>query len=160
MTAFFDLYLHHSSPLARTDPGWADRHFPALVARSPFHLWKPGDPVEPRGLRLLLGTATWSGYDMRLLDLIVAALTSSSTAFQGRVDVFNTAECKQPEDFRAYIPTLGFVHHTPVVGVWKDGRLEEAKQGYEGRDLAARMFGSSSQEIVASVQERLATRSS
>jgi hypothetical protein len=102
---------------------------------------------------------------MRLLDVIAEALahrdwanwaTSSEVPV---VEVFNTAACRELRDFKKYIPKLRHVAHTPVVGVWRDGRLDEAKEGYEARDLAARMFGSDSAEIVEYVRDWIKARS-
>lgn len=147
MTAFFDLFREASRPDKLTDVGWADRRFPEVVARAPFRLWKPGDPILDKGERVLLGVATWSGYDMRLLDVIASRLSRPRTA-PIQVDLFNTADCKRGSDFKQYIPRIGEVLVTPVVGVWRDGRLEEKGTGAEGRNLVALMFGSSGPEIV------------
>jgi hypothetical protein len=160
MTAFFELYVRNSSrpdPLA--DPSWADREFPSLVASSPFHLWRPGEPVPEQGIRLLIGVATWSGYDMRLLDVIAEATSRRQASGFPVVEVFNTADCRQPRDFTRYIPKLGSVSQTPVVGVWRDGQLEWSGQGYEARDRAARLFGSGSAEIVEYVRDWIKARS-
>jgi hypothetical protein len=161
MTAFFDLFVGNSSrPDPFTDPSWADRQFPPLVASSSFHLWRPGDPIAERGIRLLIGVATWSGYDMRLLDVLAEAMSRRPTPDSPVLEVFNTADCRQPRDFTSYVPKLGMVHHTPVVGIWRDGELEWSGQGYEARDRAARLFGSGSAEIVEYVQDWIKTRSS
>ncbi len=151
MTAFFDLFVRASAgPDSWTDPTWADRQLPDLVAASPFRPWKPDDPIPQHGVRVLIGVATWSGYDMRLLD-VIAETIARDPGKAPTVEVFNTAACKQHSDFREYIPKLGDVLQVPVVGVWRDGRLEKWGEGYAARDLAARMFGSSSDEVVAYV---------
>lgn len=158
MTTFFDLFGKNASgPESFTDPEWADRLFPAFVKGSPLRLWSPGDPIPSQGVRVLIGVATWSGYDMRLLDVLAAGL-ARRPAQAPVVEVFNTADCRQLHDFREYIPKLRQVSHTPVVGIWREGKLDEAKEGYEGRELVARMFGSGSAEIVAFVQDWLRTR--
>jgi hypothetical protein len=158
MNAFFDLFVRSSSrPESWADPTWADRQFPELVARSPFRLWQPGDPVPSQGIRLLVGVATWSGYDMRLLDVTAEALARNA-AKAPVVEVFNTADCGNLRDFRAYIPNLRHLFHTPAVGIWRDGQLSWSGEGYEARDQVARMFGSGSAEIVAYVQDWIKAR--
>jgi hypothetical protein len=153
MTAFFRLFMDASSrPGLNNDPEWADRHLPGLVAEGPLRMWRPGMIVSDKGTRLLIGAATWSGYDMRLLDLIAEAKRADPQE-ASIVDVFNTADCRQMSDFRDYIPTLPEVFQTPVVGVWQDGRLQEAQQGYAARDLIARLFGSTSQQITQQVED-------
>ena len=153
MTAFFDLFVRHSSdPSVRDDPTWADRRFPELVASSPFHLWRPGDPVPERGDRYLIGVATWSGYDMRLLDVIAEALRRNRVD-PPAIDVFNTAECRQQQDFDRYISGIGTVLQTPVVGYWNNGHLADSEQAYAALDFLAGVFGFCSAEIVAFVQD-------
>jgi hypothetical protein len=161
MTNFFDLLVQASSrPESWKDPMWADRRFQLLIANSPFPFGRWNDPIPQRGLRLLIGVATWSGYDMRLLDVIAEAPPPSDPSAAPLIHLFNTADCKEPGDFKKYIPKLRGVSQTPVVGVWRDGRLYEAKEGYEARELVARMFGSGSAEIVQFVDNWIKGRSS
>jgi hypothetical protein len=128
------------------------REFPAVVAQSPFRLWRPGDSVPGNGIRIRIGVATWSGYDMRLLDVLAEGVLRAPAP---AMEVFDTADCCQQADFEKYIPDIGDVYQTPVVGIWQDGRLEWSGQGYEARERVARMFGSSSDEIVAFVMDRI-----
>src|ERR1700730_9282171 len=100
MTSFFDLFVcQGSQPGLQADPAWADAEFRNLIARSPFRVWQPGDPISADGVRLLLGVATWSGYDMRLLDVIAEAL-SRRRAETPVVEVFNAVDCKAPGAFK------------------------------------------------------------
>lgn len=158
MSAFFDLFLQQSAgPDAWKDPGWAGRQFPAVVAASPFRIWSLGDPVAP-GCRLLIGVATWSGYDMQLLDVLAEAL-SREPAGKPTIEVFDIQECRRVEDFSQYVPGGLPVLQPPIVGLWQDGRLEWSAEGYAARDRVARMFGSNSDAIVEQVRERLLARS-
>jgi hypothetical protein len=154
MTTFFDLFVRHSSdPAVRDDPTWADRQFPKLVAASPLHLWRSGDPIIFKdNVRTLIGVATWSGYDMRLLDVIAEALPRQADPLL--VDVFNTADCQRAEDFARYIPELQEVSQTPVVGFfWQKEQFSTFSQGHAAREWIAKIFGSTSAEIVAFVQD-------
>jgi len=154
MRSFFALFEQNSS---RLEPGWADGEFPAIVAESPLRLWRPGDPILERGSRLLVGVATWSGYDMRLLDVVAKSLCRTG-ASQPLVEIFNTAECRQPRDFKNYIPTLPTVTHTPVVGIWQDGELVWSGEGNAAREEVAHRFQSGAAEIVDYVQQWITTR--
>jgi hypothetical protein len=144
MTLFQDFYR---SPLTPVSPDGSlaarqsalDAYFPTIVSRSPLHLWSPGDPIPRQGNRLLIGVATWSASDMRLLDAIAQALHERAPALA--VDVFNVAECRAPADFDRYVPGIGAVLQTPVVGLWSEGRLVEKASGFAGRELAARTCG-------------------
>ncbi len=157
MTAFFDLFVSHSNPEGWADPTGPDRRFPELVAASPFHLWRPGDPIAERDLRYLIGVATWSGYDMHLLDVMAEALSHNPIA-PPVVEVFNTADCQQPQDFARYMNGLGDVSQTPVVGFWNNGELIWSGQGSNARELLAGIFNLHSSEIVGFVQDWIKAR--
>src|SRR5215471_5072327 len=67
---------------------WAAAEFPNRVAQSRLHLWRPTDPIVARGTRLFVGIATWSGFDLRLLDILDQAL-QEGTILDDHIDVFN-----------------------------------------------------------------------
>ncbi|HJT76734.1 MAG TPA: hypothetical protein VJ739_05985 [Gemmataceae bacterium] len=129
-----------------------EREFPAAVAGSSLRLWRPGDPLSDHGTRILIGIATWSGYDMRLLDVVEEGMARGSAP---AVAVFNTSDCRTQDDFNKYVPGLGAVYQTPVVGIWQDGRLEWSGQGAEARERVARLFGSGPDEIGKYVGDRM-----
>src|SRR5207302_1485655 len=95
MTTFQDFY--RPSPQAFQDGSLGDEQqalderFPAAVGASPFQLWSPGDPIPQKGNWLLIGVATWSAYDMKLLDVVSEALRERGPALP--VAVFNVASC-------------------------------------------------------------------
>jgi hypothetical protein len=173
MMPFFNLFQQRArNPVAWADPSWADRQLPSLLNATPLRLWSPGDPISDWGIRLLVGVATWSGYDMRLLDILAERQIQGGVRVsdddmrlldimaegqqQGGirisdVDVFNINNCRGHADFRLYIPSLRLVLQTPAVGIWVMGKLNWIGQGAEARDLVAHMFGSSSDEIVTFV---------
>jgi hypothetical protein len=160
MTTFFALFKEASS---RSGPRndcleSADCQFQALVEQGPFQLGRHDAAIPDRGTRLLIGVATWSGYDMRLLDIIV---DSQRRNLQEDliVEVFNVAECRKASDFRRYIPKLQHVFHTPVVGVWRNGQFQDTWQGRQAREFVALQFGSSSDEIAQYVQDWINARS-
>jgi hypothetical protein len=107
---------------------------------------------------VLLGVATWSGYDMQLLDTLHDAM--SRPGDYPSVALFNAGILTSMDEFYKYIPGVPFVFHTPAVGIWRDGVLTERAEGYAGRDLVARMFGSSSDAIVAALTQARAARAS
>jgi hypothetical protein len=144
MTTFLDL----SRSLTSSGPGEVslgprqkdvDDRFPSVVSTSPFRLWSPGNPIPETGKRLLIGVATWSAHDMKLLDALAQALQRLPPDLT--VEVFNVAGCSSAEAFDRYVPGIGKVFHTPVVGLWSEGRLVEQATGRAGRELAARVVG-------------------
>jgi hypothetical protein len=141
MTTFLDFSRSLSLPdptgdssAART--GALDAGFPALLVQHGLQLWSPGSPIPEEGTWLLIGVATWSLSDMKLLDRV-----SQANGWAGRVGVFNVAGCSAPSAFEQYIPGIGPVFHTPVVGLWSDGKLKEKASGKAGRDLVGRVCG-------------------
>lgn len=136
MTIFADL----SSLLWRspTDGAAAQRRvdelFPSVAAAQAFRNWAPGDPVDDHGQRLLIGVATWSAPDMQFLDSLAASPPPIT------IDVFTVAECRSMADFERYVPGIGTVFHTPVVGLWRDGQLVSTASGFPARDLVSRVL--------------------
>jgi hypothetical protein len=122
-----------------------DVRFPSVVASSPFRLWSPGKAIPAKGKRLLVGVATWSAYDMRLLDAVAQALRKQPCDLT--VEVFNVADCASPQAFDRYVPGIGPVFHTPVAGLWSDGNLVEQATGKPGRELVARVSGLDAPEV-------------
>jgi hypothetical protein len=113
-----------------------------------MHWWSIGDPVRSTGRRLLIGAAVWSGYDMRILDYVDAALADPRFA-DLTVDVFDCDQVQPPDGFESYIPGIGPVAGTPVVGLWVNGSLVDRASGYHGRKIVADLFGFDMQELVA-----------
>jgi hypothetical protein len=111
--------------------------FPELVSRSSMHLWKPGDPIDAAGRRLLVGVATYSPRDLELLDRLEEYLRVWSAE---RVDVFNIDDCKAQDDFCKYVPGLVKVLQTPVVGLWINGALSTSATGQPASDILADEF--------------------
>ncbi len=137
MNRFFDLFRHDTPP----PPGqiYADDRsalFPGMVRQSPWlRLWGRDEPAPGLGRFLLVGVATWSGYDMRLLDLIERAPGGPEV-----IGLFDTAECKSDEDFETRIPGIGAVYQMPAVGLWENGKLVAHGSGHEGRLIVFRAF--------------------
>jgi hypothetical protein len=158
MTRFFEMFADDGDDESGNgvDPG---RAFKVAVGKSHLRLWKPGDPIADLGLRVLVGTATWSGYDMRLLDVIDQVIPSLGDAAP-LVEVFDASYLPSQEAFQEYIPGLPMVFHTPAVGVWRDGVLHERSEGFDARETVARLVGSSSDEIVEFVRNFRTARAS
>lgn len=154
MNRFLNISFAALHSAGHVDPAReADRVFPDVVRQSSLRLFQPSEPMPASGIRILLGIATWSMYDLRLLDVIDTGLTQL-----GRknllVDVFNIGSLTQ-EELERLIPGVGPVFHPPVLGVWRDGILLAAASGGAARDRVAQMFGSNSDEIVQFVREQI-----
>jgi hypothetical protein len=138
MNRFLDLFRHDTpSPPGEINADERSAQFPEVVSQSPrLKLWGKDEAVPATGQFLLVGVATWSGYDMKLLDVL--ELTPDGPDVIG---VFDTAECKSHEDFEKRIPGIGEVFGMPVAGLWEDGRLVAKGWGHEGREIAFRACG-------------------
>ncbi|MBI1915898.1 MAG: hypothetical protein HYS12_14355 [Planctomycetes bacterium] len=150
MTTFYDFSQALTSSGQREDSlGLSqknlDARFSSVVSTSPFRLWSPGNPIPAKGKRLLIGVATWSAYDMKLLDAVSQALPRPPVDLT--VEVFNVADCSSPEAFDRYVPDIGRVFQTPIVGLWSDGQLVDKATGRAGRELVARVSGLDSLEL-------------
>jgi hypothetical protein len=85
-------------------------------------------PLPPTGTHVILGVATYSQQELNLLDDVNASL-SSGNGQTLQVDVFDVLECEQMSDFEKFIPGLGPVYQTPVLGVVADGSLVQSAVG-------------------------------
>ncbi|HEV3256935.1 MAG TPA: hypothetical protein VG013_08665 [Gemmataceae bacterium] len=165
MTSFHDLYRSHRDLSPGEDQALVAREFPEFVARSTLHWWSADAAAATVGKRLLVGVATYSEADMQLLDLVKDAVAKrklhglnearaqqqmlgcgvsapvGSAQESLRVEVFSTLDCRTHEDFDKYIPGIGKVYQTPVVGLWIHGLLREKCSGAPARILVARVCG-------------------
>ena len=145
MNAFHDLFRRPIHAVVG-GPALDDRsdHFPEVVAASRhLHLWLPGEQPPVRGDRLVVGVATWSGYDMNLLDLI----EESAPAL--RVDVFDLDTCRSAADIETRIPGTGHYPNPPYAGLWRNGQLLESTAQHPARELICRVCGIDPAEMTA-----------
>lgn len=136
MNTFHDLFRYTTRPMNGAFP--PDRRselFPDMVSRSrKLHLWAPGQPTSEFGQRLLIGIATWSGYDLNLLDLIEEAVHSPV-----RIDVFDTNSTPNFDAIREYLPGIEDGMMVPFAGLWNDGQFIESAAGHEAIRLVKRV---------------------
>ena len=149
MNTFHDLFRQPTRRVG--DSFLPDRRaalFPGFVERSPkLHLWAPGQLGSVEGPRLLIAVATWSGYDMNLLDLLEEAPAGGA-----RIEVFDIDSCQSTDELSHAIPGLGTPTQTPVVGYWVDGKFIESATGLDGRQLVARVCGLSPEAVETRMQ--------
>jgi hypothetical protein len=96
--------------------------------------------------QLVLGIALWSRYDLRLLSLVTEAAGRGSHPDLD-VAVFNVDEIASPAELQRLLPGLGEWFHTPVVGYWVAGQLQEATSGFAARQLIGRLLGFDSEVV-------------
>jgi len=122
-------------------PGDAQRRasesLQTVLAASYIDQWTPADATPPDTV-LVIGIASWSLYELRLLDLINGELATKQDA--PRVVVFDIGT-KQNDELLHRIPFDQPPLGTPMVGYWRDGHHVESAWGYAGRHLIYRVFG-------------------
>jgi hypothetical protein len=105
----------------------ARRQFPLIVKSSHLEQRLPGSPIPSNGKYVIIGVATYSRDELRLLDEIEAAY--SQWANTAKVLVFDVMECKDMEDMRSYAPPHVVVAQTPVVALWDGGEAIASQTG-------------------------------
>jgi hypothetical protein len=118
--------------------------FPRVVAMSKMRLWRIGDSISTVESRILIGVAaSYSIPDLQLLDEINKRLSGESI-ISDRVDVFDISSCKEMKDFENYIPGIGNVYQTPIIGYWENGVLKESLSGFHARNWLVNRYQLSS----------------
>jgi|ERR1700733_10600791 len=136
-----DLFTEKSHLPIAEQKDYVRLRLPEMLSGSHLNLWRIGDPVITLPRRVLLGIATWSLYDLKLLDSLAESLDLAH-AGEERVDVFDVDEEVDSKvllehHFEKYIPGIGKVFNTPFVGIWENGVLNQKGSGAEGRKLIA-----------------------
>jgi hypothetical protein len=72
--------------------------------------------------------ATWSGYDMRLLDELNETRMRHPNPNE-RIEVFDTDDIRNQEQVDEYVPGIEKVVGLPVVGIWENGILIQTGSG-------------------------------
>jgi len=152
MNRFFDLIAAPAS--FSPEKGFrsdADRLFPEIVRRSHFHWWNPGDAIQATGMRILIGVATWSGYDLKLLDAVNDVLQSKLPS-PIQVDVMNVGLVPDSTELHRCFPGASDFVQTPFLGVWNDGQVQMFRQGHHAIRELSLLFHVNPDEIAESVQ--------
>lgn len=110
------------------------RDLPQVLLSAGMDLWHRGDSIPQSGKRTLVGIAPYSRYDFQVLDELLKMQQAQERTF-GCLQVFDMLDCKEMKELDDYVPGIGTVRQTPVVGVWIDGVLVEKEWGWKGRQL-------------------------
>lgn len=100
---------------------------PKRLTASRLKLRKPDAPVSHAGKRLILGIASYSRDELSLLDQIQDSWDESAPPRS--VEVFDVVDCREMSDFDRFIPGIGDVYQSPVIGVFVGGKLVESASG-------------------------------
>jgi hypothetical protein len=115
----------------RLEPGplqtAARQQFPSIVKKSHLERRVVGDPVPCDGKYIIIGIASYSPHDLRLLDEIDAAYALWKDV--AKVSVFDLMECRDMNDVGRFLLNAVDVRQTPVVELWDDGQLVTFQTG-------------------------------
>ena len=144
MNRFLKLFRRETpAPLGQIYADDRSALFPTVVADSPvMELWARNRSIPTTGTFLLVGVATWSGYDMKLFDEVELAIDKPDV-----VGVFDMQEAQSPDDFASRIPGLRDVVQGPVVGLWGNGLLIESGSGHSAQNIVFKSCGLNPDDI-------------
>jgi hypothetical protein len=111
------------------------------IVRGTTLVLSEGPPTAPKRDGVLLGLAFYSLPDLQFLDDIVIRSRNTSDSHEMRIDVFDVLSCKSMQDFESLFPGLEPVTVTPVIGIWRNGKLMEKGFGFrETRRISQILF--------------------
>jgi hypothetical protein len=91
-------------------------------------LYQLGDPIPRVERWCLIGVATYSIDELRLLDVLKND-ASRNLGFS----IFLLDDCLSVEEIRRFIPGVGKVLQSPLLGIWSDGDLVGWLEGAQAR---------------------------
>lgn len=106
---------------------------------SVFTVWSPGDPIQTRGVRWLIGTSEWSIDDFVLLEILERELAARNIS--DRIDVFDATGFTTDEQYQPYIPGMTGIRATTLAGCWMNGELIAMGRGWEARKMILEWYG-------------------
>jgi len=124
-----DLFFESMHMLPGDQQQYVISQFSKRVQDSGMKLWEPGDSIQHRGKRFLIGVAEFSREDLELLDALFELSDGS------QLDVFMLSKCKSQSDIERYVPDVGPVYQSPVVGIWEDGILVAKASGWQAKQI-------------------------
>ena len=125
---FYDLLHQFRGEAQRNGP--AGEALRQMLASSRLRSWSEEEAPPEEGLRLLLLVATYSRYDLELLDTLNKRMESPQEVV--RLDVASINDFYQ-EEFERVLPGIDRVRAEPVLGVWRDGVLTERLWGWPAK---------------------------
>lgn len=118
---------------------------PEALVGSPISVWRRGDPIPVVDRRILIGIAPYSLPDLQLVDKLTEVL-KRRPGVRDSVQIFDVLSCSKMVDFEGYVPGVGSVYQTPVLGIWENGILVERATGAKARQIISRRYGLSPED--------------
>jgi hypothetical protein len=130
--SFLDLLTQssHLGPARQHD--WVLKELPKKLLEAGIPLATKHSEVLDR---IVIGIADFVVDDYSLLDSLNGFLRTRAPAPQIEVFIMTTQS-----EIDEYVPGIGQVFHSPVVGVWKSGHLYLRKSGHSAREFLKDKF--------------------
>jgi hypothetical protein len=117
----------------KIEPGQLQRHarmhFPSVISASHLQQRKPDGPIpkSSESKFVIIGVASYAQEELALLD----RLENSRALWehQWEVAVFDVTEWTSLADAHRFVPHTAAVTQTPVLEIWIDGKVVDAKTG-------------------------------
>lgn len=116
----------------KDQPNYISKRLHEALADGPITIWNPGESIPDLPWRTLIGIAAYSRPDLQLLDAVKEALVTNPDSEES-VQIFDVLACAQMNDFDKFIPGIGKVYQTPVLGIWQNGSLVRKESGAMAR---------------------------
>jgi hypothetical protein len=118
----------------------AAEQFSAVVAKSHMEMLPPEEVLPAQGAKILIGVASYSIPDLEMLDAIEARL-SREPIDDETIHLFDVSALPDSRDFEKYLPGIGRVYQTPVIGLWQNGVLQDKASGTLARHWLTQRYG-------------------
>ncbi len=103
-------------------------------------MFTPQQSTPTHKNRMLIGIAPYSSGDFELLDSLAQAVRKVPLV-NLRIEVFDVSACRTMSDFELYVPGLGNVYQTPVVGIWTNNVPIKRSWGYRAKHIISEYCG-------------------
>ena len=125
---FVDLWENskHMNPAVQQE--WLRQEIPKRLSEGGVRLAQKGAGAPDR---IVVGIAEYAREDLQLLDNASVAASALGVI----LEVFLMTACRSQSEIEEYVPHVGPVFQSPVVGVWKAGTLKESASGHAARAL-------------------------
>ena len=136
---FADLLELNANLLPGQQQQRAAQEFPSVVQNSHMEIWRPEEELPARGAHIWIGIASYSIPDLEMLDAIEAKLSREPTQNE-TIHLFDLSSLTDIGDFEKYLPGIGKVYQTPVIGIWEDGVMKEKASGTAAKNWLVQRY--------------------
>ncbi len=90
--------------------------------------------------KMVVGVASYSLSELRMLDQLRERMRIHEGLSQTSVVVFDVLNCLTEDDFEKFVPGIGRVLQTPVIGYWIHGVVIKLATGFDAVEFLNGLF--------------------